>query len=159
MKPGALLERGTFGDFFRGSRSRSALACCLLLAVGTGCSRMRGVSRCRALAESVNQTLDAVEHATAAPKPGAAAYRTASTHYAALAKELEGFDAQSPELAVLVAELADVMRSAKEQTGMLSDALASNTAGTKLVAQKELDRLARRQKVVAQRIAQKCTGH
>jgi hypothetical protein len=51
------------------------------------------------------------------------------------------------------------MRSAKEQTGMLSDALSNEAKGPRLVAQKELDRLARRQKIVAQRIAQKCTGH
>ena len=146
--------------------SRSGAArCALLLAVallasaGAGCSRLRGVSRCRTLAEKVNQALDAVEAATAEAKPGAKGYRTASTHYGALSKELEGFDPERPELQEPLAELADIVRGAKEQTGLLSEAITSGNRVTKLTAERELERLARRQKNVAQRLDKACAGH
>lgn len=145
----------------RGGSARSALllAAVLLSGASAGCSRMRGVSRCRALAQKVNHALDAVEAATSEPKPGAKGYRTASTHYAALAKELEGFDAERPELEQSLAELADVARGAKEQTALLSDALANGNRVTKVTAERELERLARRQKTVTQRIEKTCSGH
>ncbi len=120
---------------------------------------MRGVSRCRTLAEKVNRSLDAVEAAAQVPKPKADAYRTASTHYAALEKELEGFDPERPELDEAMAELADVIRGAKEQTGLLADALASGNKGAKQLAERELERLSRRQKASAQRIGKLCSGH
>lgn len=120
---------------------------------------MRGVSRCRALAEKVNQTLDAVETATSIPEPGAEAYRTASTHYAALAKELEGFDPERAELKEPLTELADVIRGAKEQSGILSQAIASGNKASRQLSERELERLARRQKAAAQRIGKVCRGH
>jgi hypothetical protein len=125
----------------------------------SGCARVRGVSRCRTLAETVNQTLDAVEAATSVPKPGAEAYRTASTHYAALEKELEGFDPERAELKEPLTELTDVIRGAKEQSGVLSDAIASGNKGSRQVSERELERLSRRQKAVAQRIDKACRGH
>ena len=148
--------------WFGAPRRAATLGALLFLAVASvtsGCARMRGVSRCRALADTVNQTLDAVEAVTAVPKPGAEAYRTASTHYAALEKELQGFDVERPELKEPLSELADVVRGAKEQTAALSDALASGNKATKHVAERELERLSRRQKTAVQRIDRLCSGH
>ena len=151
---------GSLGPFRSGTTwCALLLAVALLSGASAGCSRVRGVSRCRALADMVNQALDAVEAATSEPKPGAKGYRTASTHYAALAKELEGFDPERPELKESLAELADVARSAKEQTALLSDALANGNRVTKLTAERELERLAKRQKTVTQRIEKTCSGH
>lgn len=154
-----MLAFGTYSAGRSAARCALVLAFALLASAGAGCSRLRAVSSCRALADKVNQALDAVEAATAEPKPGAKGYRTASTHYAVLAKELEGFEPQRPELKEPLAELADIVRGAKEQTRRLSDAIADGNRGETLTAERELERLARRQKNVAQRLDKACAGH
>jgi len=119
-----------------------------------GCDRLRDVKRCRTLARSVNTSLDTIEGATA--KPTSSAYGQATLEYEGLAKRLDTFDGGSPELARDVHEYAAFARSSARASAALAQGLHTNNSAAVQVNARELERLARQEKVIVRRIDDDC---
>jgi hypothetical protein len=134
------------------------LAAALALSLTLGCERLAVIKKCRVLAERVNPELAAIE-ASVEEKQDAATFRAVSTRYAALAKELEGFDAGQAEANKAVADYAATLRTASRRVGELANAVANGNAEGANVLRRELEQDAKRQKNVAKRFQKECQGH
>jgi len=128
-----------------------------------GCDRLHDVKRCRELAREVNGKLDAVEQelaptpaGSASAGPAGSAYAKAAKHYQALSHSLGDFDGGSAELEKTVDELSSVSRAAARQTAALASALDAKNDASALVATRELERLAKHEKTLVQRIDDEC---
>lgn len=127
----------------------------LALAASFGCERMREVKRCRALAQKVNPALDRIEARDAAGKTRAS-YDLIAYEYNTIAAGLDDFDGGTPELDRAVADYAALARTSARQSVALAEALGSRNAASAALATRELERLARQEKVLVLRIDEEC---
>jgi hypothetical protein len=127
----------------------------LALLLGAGCDRMREVKRCRTLARQVNTSLDNIE-AASKPGPTRAGYQAIASEYDAIAHGLDGFDAGAPELQRVVGEYAALARNSARQSTAFADALAAGNGASAMLASRELERLARHEKLLVTRIDEEC---
>lgn len=137
------------------ARSLRGLGVLAVACLVFGCDRLRDVKRCRALAEGVNHSLDAVEALSRAPQ-GKVDYAKIASEYDALAKSLDGYDGGTPVMTRTVAEFTGVVRSTARQASALANSLAAGNKASANLAKHELERLTRQEKLLVQRLDEQC---
>ena len=124
-----------------------------LLAAASGCARFERISECTELTQTVNEhmtELDAVAKAKESPQ----SFAKLADGYEKLADEVAALPVAKGAASAQVAEYVGILRSASKSSRETSAALK---AGEKTDAQrKELDRLARKDKLSAQKLDVYC---
>jgi len=130
-----------------------AVVCCFLAAGAAGCSRLRRVSECRELAQTVNRHMDEIEAASKG-KETPETFAKVSKGYSKLADEVSALPVAKGVASAQVAEYVTLLRSAAKSSRETSEALG---AGARTQPhRRELDKLSRKDEVVTQKLETYC---
>jgi hypothetical protein len=125
----------------------------LLALVAVGCGRLGRISECRELAQTVNERMAELETASKA-KETPQKFAQLSKGYGKLADEVAALPVARSAASAQVAEYVTVLRSAANHSRETSEALK---AGQRTEApRRELDRVARKEKMSAQKLDTYC---
>lgn len=140
----------------------------------TGCGRFTRVKQCRTLIAQVNPALDEVLALTDAGLAGGTAgsggaagaggsavtasarYQSAAARYERLSKDLGPMEFSSEQMAKAVAEYASVLTATAQTLRTLASALDAHNGGEAERANRELERLAIRERAAVSRMDSWC---
>ena len=128
----------------------------------SGCGRYSRTKQCRALIAQVNPALDDVLTITHGGEEsdagvgGSGSYVAAAGRYERLAKSLGPMEFGTEDMAKLVAEYAEVLRSVAQSLRSLAASLDANNAADSERANRDLDRLATRERQLVSRMESWC---
>lgn len=137
--------------------SRRAACLCLALALGlTGCSRVREISACRALAREINPALDEIEALSKIQGPDS--QRRMAKRYAELALRIEPHGAGATQLAGAVRDYTELLQATDAALRTHADLVQAGAPTHANEPRRELDRLVKRERILAARIDAECHG-
>jgi hypothetical protein len=125
----------------------------LLGASSSGCRRMARVSECRELITAVNGHMDELEPLSKA-KDSPEKYTKLGQSYQKLADDVAALPVAKGAASAPVMEYVEQMRSAAKSSREAAEALKAG--GRNDAQRKELDKLSRKDKVIAQRLDAYC---
>lgn len=121
-----------------------------------GCGKLDRVGECRALAKAVNPALDAVE--SLAKKNSYQGYRDASKEYTALVARLRTLRLTTAPAKDLAEEYTAALAEVPPRLSAYAEAVRAGDDSRRDESARELERITRRERAAATRIAAHCAG-